>query len=110
MNEPFQTALLPIMVKLSGEALLGSSSTASTRRNSNASPANCRTSSRWAVADRRGHWGGNSSSARSSPRAGMDRVAADHMGLLATFMNSIAMQMRLESLGHAPAVHVTIRS
>ena len=31
--------------------------------------------------------------------AGMDRVTADHMGMLATIMNSLAMQDALERLG-----------
>ena len=43
--------------------------------------------------------GGNIFRGAGLARAGMDRVAADHMGMLATVMNSLAMQDALESLG-----------
>jgi uridylate kinase len=36
-------------------------------------------------------------------RAGMDRVTGDQMGMLATVMNSLAMQDALESIGVARA-------
>ena len=39
----------------------------------------------------------------------MDRVAADHMGMLATVMNSLAMQDALESLGMYARVMSAIR-
>ncbi len=39
-------------------------------------------------------------------RAGMDRVTADHMGMLATVMNALAMQDALEGLG----VHARVMS
>src|SRR5690348_5083611 len=42
-------------------------------------------------------------------RAGMDRVAADHMGMLATVMNALAMQDGLESLGTHARVMSAIR-
>ena len=42
-------------------------------------------------------------------RAGMDRVAADHMGMLATVMNALAMQDALESLGMHARVMSAIR-
>src|SRR5581483_5749721 len=43
--------------------------------------------------------GGNIFRGAGLARAGMDRVAADHMGMLATVMNSLAMQDALEALG-----------
>ena len=43
--------------------------------------------------------GGNIFRGAGLARAGMDRVAADHMGMLATVMNALAMQDALESLG-----------
>jgi len=43
--------------------------------------------------------GGNIFRGAGLARAGMDRVTADHMGMLATVMNSLAMQDALESLG-----------
>ncbi|MDE2070620.1 MAG: UMP kinase [Gammaproteobacteria bacterium] len=43
--------------------------------------------------------GGNIFRGAGLARAGMDRVTADHMGMLATIMNSLAMQDALERLG-----------
>jgi uridylate kinase len=42
-------------------------------------------------------------------RAGMDRVTGDHMGMLATVMNSLAMQDALEALGLYARVMSAIR-
>src|SRR5207302_653572 len=50
--------------------------------------------------------GGNVFRGAGLARAGMDRVAADHMGMLATVMNALALQDALESLG----VHVRVMS
>src|ERR1700756_5898590 len=66
-----------ILVKLSGEALLGG--------------------------------GGNIFRGAGLARAGMDRVAADHIGMLATVMNSLALQDALESLGMHARVMSAIR-
>jgi len=43
--------------------------------------------------------GGNIFRGAGLSRAGMDRVTADHMGMLATVMNGLALQDALESLG-----------
>ncbi len=43
--------------------------------------------------------GGNLFRGEGLAKAGMDRVTADHMGMLATVMNSLAMQDTLERLG-----------
>ena len=43
--------------------------------------------------------GGNIFRGAGLARAGMDRVTADHMGMLGTVMNSLAMQDALEGLG-----------
>jgi uridylate kinase len=43
--------------------------------------------------------GGNIFRGAGLARAGMDRVTADHMGMLATVMNALAMQDALEGLG-----------
>src|SRR5215217_410912 len=43
--------------------------------------------------------GGNIFRGAGLARAGMDRVTGDHMGMLATVMNSLALQDALESLG-----------
>ena len=43
--------------------------------------------------------GGNLFRGAGLARAGMDRVTADQMGMLATVMNSLALQDALESIG-----------
>ena len=43
--------------------------------------------------------GGNIFRGAGLARAGMDRVTADHMGMLATVMNALALQDALERLG-----------
>jgi uridylate kinase len=53
--------------------------------------------------------GGNIFRGAGLARAGMDRVAADHMGMLATVMNALAMQDGLESLGMHARVMSAIR-
>ena len=53
--------------------------------------------------------GGNIFRGAGLARAGMDRVAADHMGMLATVMNSLAMQDALESLSMYARVMSAIR-
>src|ERR1700757_1044507 len=53
--------------------------------------------------------GGNIFPGAGLARAGRDRVAADHMGMLATVMNSLALQDALESLGLHARVMSAIR-
>src|SRR5687768_17331584 len=53
--------------------------------------------------------GGNIFRGAGLARAGMDRVTADHMGMLATVMNSLALQDALESLGLHARVMSAIR-
>src|SRR5689334_16325330 len=53
--------------------------------------------------------GGNIFRGAGLARAGMDRVTADHMGMLATVMNSLALQDALESLGMHTRVMSAIR-
>jgi uridylate kinase len=53
--------------------------------------------------------GGNIFRGAGLARAGMDRVAADHMGMLATVMNALAMQDAIESLGLDTRVMSAIR-
>ncbi|HTE43347.1 MAG TPA: UMP kinase [Steroidobacteraceae bacterium] len=50
--------------------------------------------------------GGNIFRGAGLARAGMDRVTGDHMGMLATVMNSLALQDALESMG----AHVRVMS
>src|SRR5487761_852107 len=53
--------------------------------------------------------GGNIFRGAGLARAGMDRVAADHMGMLATVMNALAMQDALESQGTYARVMSALR-
>src|ERR1700683_414115 len=53
--------------------------------------------------------GGNIFRGAGLARAGMDRVAADHLGMLAPVMNALAMQDALESLGMHARVMSAIR-
>ncbi|MGI9246626.1 MAG: UMP kinase [Steroidobacteraceae bacterium] len=53
--------------------------------------------------------GGNLFRGAGLARAGMDRVTGDHMGMLATVMNSLAMQDALESIGVATRVLSAVR-
>jgi len=53
--------------------------------------------------------GGNLFRGAGLARAGMDRVTADHMGMLATVMNSLALQDALESVGVFARVMSAIR-
>jgi uridylate kinase len=53
--------------------------------------------------------GGNIFRGAGLARAGMDRVTADHMGMLATVMNALAMQDALESLGTNTRVMSALR-
>jgi uridylate kinase len=53
--------------------------------------------------------GGNIFRGAGLARAGMDRVAGDHMGMLATVMNALAMQDALETLGLHARVMSAIR-
>jgi uridylate kinase len=53
--------------------------------------------------------GGNIFRGAGLARAGMDRVTGDHMGMLATVMNSLALQDAVESLGMYARVMSAIR-
>ena len=53
--------------------------------------------------------GGNLFRGAGLARAGMDRVTADQMGMLATVMNSLAMQDAIESMGAHARVMSAIR-
>jgi len=53
--------------------------------------------------------GGNIFRGAGLARSGMDRVTGDHMGMLATVMNSLAMQDALEALGGQVRVMSAVR-
>jgi uridylate kinase len=107
MND--KTRFSRILVKLSGEALLGSGDygidPAVLRRIAGELQDIIEMGVQVAVVV----GGGNIFRGAGLARAGMDRVAADHMGMLATVMNSLAMQDALESLGMHARVMSAIR-
>jgi uridylate kinase len=53
--------------------------------------------------------GGNIFRGAGLARAGMDRVTADHMGMLATVMNALALQDALEAQGAHARVQSAVR-
>jgi uridylate kinase len=53
--------------------------------------------------------GGNLFRGAGLARAGMDRVTADHMGMLATVMNCLALQDALEQIGQDSRVMSALR-
>lgn len=98
-----------ILVKLSGEALLGATDygidPAVLKRIAGEIEEIARMGVQVAVVI----GGGNIFRGAGLARAGMDRVTADQMGMLATVMNALAMQDSLESLGLQSRVMSAIR-
>jgi uridylate kinase len=95
-----------VLVKLSGEALMGSS-------DYGIDPVFLKRLAAEVAAVREAGTevalvvgGGNLFRGAGLARAGMDRVTADQMGMLATVMNSLALQDALESIG----MHVRVMS
>jgi uridylate kinase len=103
---PLSPRFRRILLKLSGEALMGSGDygidTAVLRRIGGDIRAALALGTEVAVVI----GGGNIFRGAGLARAGMDRVTGDHMGMLATVMNSLAMQDTLEGLG----VHARVMS
>src|ERR1700751_1561488 len=109
MNEPVKPRFSRILVKLSGGARLGSVEygvdPAILKRIAGELQDIVQMGVQTAVVI----GGGNIFRGAGLARAGMDRVAADHMGMLATVMNSLAMQDALEALGMHARVMSAIR-
>jgi uridylate kinase len=109
MNDAPKPRFSRILVKLSGEALLGSADygvdPAVLKRIAGELQDIIAMGVQTAVVI----GGGNIFRGAGLARAGMDRVAADHMGMLATVMNSLAMQDALEALGMHARVMSAIR-
>src|SRR5437868_10396295 len=109
MNDAPKPRFSRILVKLSGEALLGSADygvdPAVLKRIAGELQDIVQMGVQTAVVI----GGGNIFRGAGLARAGMDRVAADHMGMLATVMNSLAMQDALEGLGMYARVMSAIR-
>ena len=104
-----ESAYKRILVKLSGEALLGEAEygidPAMLRRVATELQEVCEMGVQVAVVI----GGGNIFRGAGLARAGMDRVTADQMGMLATVMNALAMQDALESIGTHARVMSAIR-
>ena len=88
-----------ILVKLSGEALLGTEDYGIDPKMLKRIAGEIRDLTRMGVQVAVVLGGGNIFRGAGLARDGMDRVTADHMGMLATVINALAMQDALESLG-----------
>lgn len=102
-------ALNRILVKLSGEALLGAGDYGidpnMLKRVASEIREVCALGLQIAIVI----GGGNIFRGAGLARAGMDRVTGDHMGMLATVMNSLALQDALEAMGVYVRVMSAIR-
>jgi uridylate kinase len=109
MNDTGHSGFSRILVKLSGEALMGSGDygiePAVIKRIAGELHEITQMGVQLAVVI----GGGNIFRGAGLARAGMDRVTGDHMGMLATVMNSLAMQDALEALGLHARVMSAIR-
>jgi uridylate kinase len=95
-----------ILLKLSGEALLGGSDYGIDPDTLNAIASEIRDVREMGVQVAVVVGGGNLFRGAGLAEAGIDRVTGDHMGMLATVMNCLAMQDALEKLG----VHARVMS
>ncbi len=88
-----------ILLKLSGEALMGDQSFGIDRKVLEQVAAEIKDVKTLGVEIAIVIGGGNIFRGLSASSSGMDRVTGDHMGMLATVINSLAMQDALEKLG-----------
>ena len=88
-----------ILVKLSGEALLGSEDYGIDPKILKRIAGEIRDITQMGVQVAVVLGGGNIFRGAGLARAGMDRVTADHMGMLATVINALALQDSIERLG-----------
>src|SRR6202522_1163656 len=98
-----------ILVKLSGEALLGNEDYGIDPSMLKRIAGEIRDLSQMGVQVAVVLGGGNIFRGAGLARAGMDRVTADHMGMLATVINALAMQDALEKLGAYARVMSALR-
>ena len=95
-----------VLLKLSGEALMGELDYGIEPRVIQRIAAEISTARKTGVESAIVVGGGNIFRGAGLARAGMDRVTGDHMGMLATVMNALAIQDALESLD----VHARVMS
>jgi uridylate kinase len=109
MNDTKTAKFSRILVKLSGEALMGSGDYGIEPAVIKRIAGELHEISQMGVQLAVVIGGGNIFRGAGLARAGMDRVTGDHMGMLATVMNSLAMQDALEALGLYARVMSAIR-
>ncbi len=104
-----QSAYQRILLKLSGEALMGNDESGLDTAILARIAGEIRALRQLGVEIGLVIGGGNLFRGAGLAKAGMDRVTADHMGMLATVMNSLAMQDTLERLGVFTRVMSAVR-
>ncbi|MGD8378582.1 MAG: UMP kinase [Gammaproteobacteria bacterium] len=109
MTDDRPLAYKRILLKLSGEALMGNADYGIDPVVIKRLAEEIRDASRAGVQVGVVIGGGNIFRGAGLASAGMDRVTADHMGMLATVMNALAMQDALEHLGVYARVMSAIR-
>ncbi|HTY48986.1 MAG TPA: UMP kinase [Steroidobacteraceae bacterium] len=109
MSDSRQSRYARVLVKLSGEALLGGGDYGVDPAMLRRIAGEIHEITQLGVQIAAVIGGGNIFRGAGLARAGMDRVTADHMGMLATVMNALAMQDALESLGLQSRVMSAIR-
>ena len=98
-----------ILLKLSGEALMGDDAYGINREVIDASSPRSPRSRGWASRSRVVIGGGNIFRGVAPGAAGMDRATADYMGMLATLMNALALQDALRRAGVESRVQSALR-
>ena len=104
-----QPAYRRILLKLSGEALMGSGQFGIDPQVMSRLAAEVKGLSEAGVQVALVIGGGNIFRGAGLAGAGMDRVTGDHMGMLATVMNCLAMQDALERIGASTGVMSALR-
>ena len=98
-NEPSQTSFKRIMLKISGEALMGDQSYGISPPKIEKIASEVKSVHELGVQICMVIGGGNIFRGLQGSAQGMERTTADYMGMLATVMNALAMQSALEGQG-----------
>ena len=106
---PAQQGLRRILLKLSGEALMGDEDYGIDPKMLKRVAGEVREIMSLGLQVAIVIGGGNIFRGAGLARAGMDRVTGDHMGMLATVMNSLALQDAVEGLGMHARVMSAVR-